>query len=67
MSNKLPATKCAASSGVTIGVDFMVGRPELADVYQHRRSNVERRHELLAVAVENALNDFKRMQSGTEQ
>ncbi|ARP39191.1 phosphoenolpyruvate--protein phosphotransferase [Vibrio syngnathi] len=60
---KLPATKgIAASSGVAIGDLWWDNtQPELTDVYPASTLNVEREHELLAVAVENALNDFKRM------
>ena len=58
-----PSTKgIAASSGFAIGELWWDNtQPELTDVYPASTLDIEREHELLAVAVENALNDFKRM------
>ncbi|MBW3697071.1 phosphoenolpyruvate-protein phosphotransferase PtsP [Vibrio sp. T187] len=58
-----PSTKgIAASSGVAIGELWWDNtQPELTDVYPASTVNVDREQELLAVAIESALNDFRRM------
>jgi len=58
-----PATKgIAASSGVAIGDLWWDNtQPELTDIYPASTLDIDREHELLAVAIENALNDFRRM------
>ncbi|WP_394248993.1 phosphoenolpyruvate--protein phosphotransferase [Vibrio profundi] len=60
---EMPATKgIAASSGVAIGDLWWDNtQPELTDIYPASTLDIDREHELLAVAIENALNDFRRM------
>ncbi|MDN3614127.1 phosphoenolpyruvate--protein phosphotransferase [Vibrio gallaecicus] len=59
---RLSSKGIAASSGVAIGDLWWDNtQPELTDVYPASTLNIEKEHEQLVVAIENALSDFRRM------